>query len=71
MPRSHHTHTMIRRRRAVGREFVAGVYPELTQGEYTIWSLDGPPLATVTISGGTVTEHHAGSCRTQLDRSLS
>ena len=28
-PRSHHIHTMIRRRRAVDREFIAGVYPEL------------------------------------------
>jgi hypothetical protein len=31
-PRSHHMHTMIRRRRAVDREFIAGVYPELLEG---------------------------------------
>lgn len=61
--RSHHTHTMIRRRRAVNRQFIAGVYPELRQGIYTIWSLDGEALAEVTITGGTVTEYQAGSCR--------
>ncbi len=29
LSRSHHTHTMIRRRHAVDRAFVAGVYPDL------------------------------------------
>lgn len=62
--RSHHTHTMIRRRRAVNRQFIAGVYPELHQGTYTIWSLDGEAMADVTITGGTVTEYDAGNCRT-------
>ena len=43
-PRSHHMHTMIRRRRGVGREFIAGVYPELCEGLYTVWGLDDHPL---------------------------
>jgi len=62
-PRSHHMHTMIRRRRGVGREFIAGVYPELQEGEYTVWGLDGHPLGDVTIVGGRVGEFRAGDCR--------
>jgi hypothetical protein len=61
-PRSHHLHTMIRRRRAPAREFVAGVYPELTGGTYTLWGLDGLPLGTVDIVGGQVAEFHADDC---------
>jgi hypothetical protein len=62
-PRSHHMHTMIRRRRGVGREFIAGVYPELSEGDYTVWGLDGHPLGAVTIVGGRVSEFRAGDCR--------
>jgi hypothetical protein len=62
-PRSHHTHTMIRRRRGVGQEFIAGVYPELQAGEYTIWGVDDRVLGEVTIIGGQVTEFHGGTCR--------
>jgi hypothetical protein len=61
-PRSHHMHTMIRRRRAVGREFIAGVYPELASGDYELWGLDGVALGPVTISGGAVTEFQGGDC---------
>jgi hypothetical protein len=63
MPRSHHVHTMIRRRRAVGREFIAGVYPELSAGEYTVWGLDEQMLGEVEISGGSVTQFQGGICR--------
>jgi hypothetical protein len=63
--RSHHLHTMIRRRRAVDREFVAGVYPELTSGTYVVWGVDGQPLGQVVIVGGTVSEFQAGDCRTK------
>jgi hypothetical protein len=63
-PRSHHMHTMIRRRRGVGREFIAGVYPELQEGEYTVWGIDGHPLGEVAIVGGNVSEFRAGDCRT-------
>jgi hypothetical protein len=61
MPRSHHTHTMIRRRRAVTREFIAGVYPELHEGDYVVWGIDGV-LGEVTVDGGRVTEFDAGDC---------
>jgi hypothetical protein len=63
VPRSHHMHTMIRRRRGVGREFMAGVYPELTEGVYTVWGLDDLPLGEVSIRGGHVSEFQAGDCR--------
>ena len=62
-PRSHHMHTMIRRRRGVGREFIAGVYPELVEGTYTVWGMDGLPLGLVDIAGGRVSEFHAADCR--------
>jgi hypothetical protein len=62
-PRSHHMHTMIRRRRAFDREFIAGVYPELTEGTYTVWGVDDLPLGEVTIVGGHVSEFRSGSCR--------
>ncbi len=62
VPRSHHTHTMIRRRCAVDREFVAGVYPELAAGAYAVWGTDGEVIAEVVIAGGRVTEFDAGDC---------
>jgi hypothetical protein len=62
-PRSHHMHTMIRRRRAVDREFIAGVYPELSEGVYTLWGVDDHPLGEVAIVGGRVSEFRAGDCR--------
>ncbi len=62
-PRSHHAHTMIRRRRAVDREFVAGVYPELRAGAYTVWGLDGAVLTELLVAGGRVTEFDAGPCQ--------
>ena len=64
MARTHHTHTMIRRRRAVARQFVAGVYPQLRAGTYTVWGLDGEPLGEVDVAGGQVAEFQAGDCRT-------
>src|ERR1700734_2906630 len=51
-PRSHHMHTMIRRRRAVDREVIAGVYPELLEGTYTVWGIDNQPLGDVAVVGG-------------------
>jgi hypothetical protein len=62
-PRSHHMHTMIRRRRAFSREIIAGVYPALVEGIYTVWGIDGFSLGEVTIEGGHVTEFRAGDCR--------
>ncbi len=63
-PRSHHTHTMIRRRRAMNRELVAGVYPELVEGAYLVWGLDDRALGEVSVLGGRITEFQAGNCRT-------
>jgi hypothetical protein len=64
-PRSHHIHTMIRRRRATGRDVVAGLYPELAAGTYTVWGLGGTgPIGRVTIVGAQVAEFHGGNCRT-------
>ena len=67
MPRSHHTHNLIRRRRAGSREIIAGVYPELSAGTYTVWGLDGEPLGNTTIHGGHVSEFHAGNCHARVD----
>jgi hypothetical protein len=68
-PRSHHVHTLIRRRRAVGREFIAGVCPELVEGIYTVWGIDDRPLGDVTIVGGHVSEFRAGDCNTTTQKS--
>jgi hypothetical protein len=63
-PRSHHTHTMVRRRRATNKDIIAGLYPELQEGTYTVWGLDGTgPIGEVTIVGGQVSEFHGGACR--------
>jgi hypothetical protein len=67
VPRSHQMHTMVRRRRAVDREFIAGVYPELVEGSYVVWGLDGMPLGEVTVRGGQVSEFQAGNCRSQVE----
>lgn len=55
-PRSHHMHTVIRRRRAGTSDIAVGVYPELPAGDYTVWDLDGRPAGDVTITGGQVSE---------------
>jgi len=62
-PRSHHMHTMIRRRRAADRELIAGVYPQLVEGTYTVWGIDGQPLGEVDIVGGHVSEFQSYDCR--------
>jgi hypothetical protein len=69
VPRSHHVHTMVRRRRAVARDVVAGVYPHVPQGIYTVWGLEGTgPLGRVAVAGGRVSEFWAGNCRGQKGR---
>jgi hypothetical protein len=67
VPRSHHLHTMIRRRRAVDREFIAGVYAEVRAGEYTLWGLDDQRLGTIVITGGQVSEFDGGRCGVDPD----
>jgi hypothetical protein len=62
--RSHHLHTMVRRRRATNKDVIAGLYPEVREGAYIVWGLeDSGPLGEVTITGGQVSEFHAGNCR--------
>jgi hypothetical protein len=62
--RSHHLHTMVRRRRATNKDIVAGLYPEVPEGTYTVWGLDDSgPIGEVTIMGGHVSEFQAGACR--------
>ncbi|HTW05866.1 MAG TPA: hypothetical protein VME46_00030 [Acidimicrobiales bacterium] len=62
-PRSHHIHTMVRRRRVSGGDVVAGLYPELRQGKYTVWGLDDEgPIGEVVVLGGKVSEFRAGAC---------
>ncbi len=63
-PRSHHLHTMVRRRRATGKDIIAGLYPEVREGTYIVWGLgDSGPLGEVTVTGGQVSEFRAGNCR--------
>jgi hypothetical protein len=54
---------MIRRRRATGRDVIAGLFPELREGMYTVWGLsDKGPIGEVTIVGGRISEFHGGDC---------
>jgi hypothetical protein len=47
------THSMVRERDTVPPTYDA-VYPELAEGEYTIWRDHDTPAGTVTITGGQV-----------------
>ncbi len=69
-PRSHHLHTLIRRRRGLQHSVVAGVDGETRVDAHTLWGLDGLPLAEVNIVGGQVTEI-AGGSRTGGPRAAS
>ncbi|HZQ59469.1 MAG TPA: hypothetical protein VFA84_15620 [Acidimicrobiales bacterium] len=53
-PRSHHRHLLVRRLHAGGHDVVAGVLPSLPAGAYTVWGPSGSPVASVSVSGGTV-----------------
>lgn len=70
VPRSHHLHTMVRRRRVSGYDVFAGLYPEVQQGSYTIWApTNGSPLGTVEVIGGQVAEFDARTGQTErLDK---
>jgi hypothetical protein len=67
-PRSHHVHTMIRRRRIVGHDVIVGVYPQLTAGYYTIWANHGVSLTEVEIVGGQVSEVRIGEAKFESER---
>ena len=49
-------HTAIHERRVNGQTVFAGVYPDLPEGEYTIWSADPGKPTGFTIVSGQVTE---------------
>lgn len=62
-PQSHDLHTMVRRRRATGHDVIAGLYPEVLQGTYTVWGLGhSGPVGEVTVRGGHVSEFQGGDC---------
>jgi hypothetical protein len=52
------THSRVRERRIASAVRYAAVYPGVPAGSYTIWHDAVIPAATVTISGGTVTDCH-------------
>jgi hypothetical protein len=62
-PQSHDLHTMVRRRRATGHDVIAGLYPEVPEGTYTVWGLGhSGPIGEVTVTGGQVSEFDGGDC---------
>jgi hypothetical protein len=50
------THAAVRARHVQPKTLYGVVIPELRPGPYTIWQDPDTPLATVTVTGGTVTE---------------
>ena len=69
-PQSHQVHTMVRRRRAASGDVIAGLFPELVEGTYTLWGLSGNgPIGEVTIVGGQITQFYGGDCGADGTRS--
>lgn len=64
-PRSHDLHNVVRPRTTAGGGTVfAAVFPQVQEGRYTLWGVDGTgPVAEVAVLGGAVSEAHAGCCR--------
>jgi hypothetical protein len=61
IPRDHEhalarTHSMVRERHTQPPTYHA-VYPDLPEGDYTIWRDHDTPAGTVTITGGQITRH--------------
>jgi hypothetical protein len=50
------THTEVHERRVQGAVVFAGVYPELPEGEYQIWTDEPRPVTEFTIASGQVCE---------------
>jgi hypothetical protein len=58
LPAGHHrTHSQVRERRAGGHVQYAAVYPDLPEGEYTLWRDASTSAGTLVITGGEVTTH--------------
>jgi len=54
-PPAERTHSQVRQRITPGGTKFAAVYPNLVQGQYTIWRNPTTPAMTVTVDGGRVT----------------
>ena len=50
------THVAVRERRGPGGTQYAAIFFGLREGDYTLWSIDGEPAATVGIIGGQVAQ---------------
>lgn len=53
---AHRTHVAVRERRGPSGSLYAAIYPQLHEGVYTVYDLDGEPRDTVSITGGEVTQ---------------
>lgn len=56
-PSAPRSHNQVHPRRAPAGTVYSAVYPELSEGDYTIWRDPRTPEATITIRGGQITEH--------------
>ncbi len=57
-PRTRRTHSQVRARPMPGQTKYAAVYPGLRAGSYTIWRDEQTAAATVTVTGGQVSNCH-------------
>jgi len=57
-PETARTHAEVRERRLGPDGCHAAVYPELRDGDYTIWQDPHTPAGTARIHGGTITSFH-------------
>jgi hypothetical protein len=55
---THRTHSRVRPRPMTGQTRYAAVYPGLRAGSYTIWRDERTAAATVTVTGGQVSNCH-------------
>lgn len=53
------THSMVRERHTDPVSYDA-VYPDLREGDYTIWSDQHTPAGTITVTGGQIARFHLG-----------
>jgi hypothetical protein len=57
-PGARRTHSQVRQRHMATVTKYAAVYPDLQAGQYTIWRDGHRPAATVTVTGGQVSNCH-------------
>jgi hypothetical protein len=56
-PATPRSHNVVHARRGPGGVAHTAVFPSVPAGDYTVWRGDGTPYATVTVTGGQVTQH--------------